>query len=514
MTNILLRLRRLRFPEGAEPFSRIAGGLFLLTANMKFVNTATMKKCTSAVRALLAFGVFNAVLNINPILHAAANTEGGGYEVIANAFGFGADIPGCADASKNIREISIDELNIDARETTTGLDVEYRTYGPGQAHWGSAKFTSACTLGGSKELQAWFQEAAKGKNIRKNITVTLFKSDKTPGRSYTLNDCFPTQWSSVDFDPAAGGPTETITVQIGSIQFATDRAVAPNSSVAPIGVITTAAEPVTSDGFAQVRGFKVEIDGAAGGKEVDTAWESVSGGEMIIELTETTIGSDKFQTTSPGHKSVGEITLRGAMTDGRKALCDWINETVEGKTWKRMLTITELLSVDGGVKDGKSYVTVWAYPIRVKFPHLSVDNVQGNVQEEVEFRVIRVEPDLSSSTGSIEIQEAPNASKGAIVIGIQDLNIDVARLEQADTASEQTATIVIHRGSGDEILAWINEVASGREVRKNITINLRKNGRPAGTINLLDCLPVNFDTSSTVQTESLTVKIGRIEFKT
>ncbi|MBJ7347472.1 MAG: hypothetical protein JHC87_02745, partial [Thermoleophilaceae bacterium] len=30
------------------------------------------------------------------------------------------------DASKNIREISIDELNIDIRETTTGLDVEYR----------------------------------------------------------------------------------------------------------------------------------------------------------------------------------------------------------------------------------------------------------------------------------------------------------------------------------------------------------------------------------------------------
>jgi hypothetical protein len=59
------------------------------------------------------------------------------------------------------------------REMTTGMDVEYRLYGPGQAHWGSAKFTSACTLGGSKELQSWWAEAAKGKNIRKNITVNL-----------------------------------------------------------------------------------------------------------------------------------------------------------------------------------------------------------------------------------------------------------------------------------------------------------------------------------------------------
>ncbi|MBI3099911.1 MAG: hypothetical protein HYY93_16995 [Planctomycetes bacterium] len=64
------------------------------------------------------------------------------------------------------------DLVFDIRETTTGLDVEYRLYGPGAAHWGSARFTSACVLGGSKELQAWWQECASGKNIRKNITAT------------------------------------------------------------------------------------------------------------------------------------------------------------------------------------------------------------------------------------------------------------------------------------------------------------------------------------------------------
>jgi phage tail-like protein len=151
----------------------------------------------------------------------ATNTEAGGYEVIANAFGFGCQIDGCDDAAKNIREIAIDELNIDIREMTTGLDVEYRLYGPGQAHWGSAKFTSACTLGGSKQFQAWFQEAAKGKNIRKNITVTLYRSNKQPGRSYTLNECFPTQWSSVNFDTSSTVQTETITVNVGYIKFST-----------------------------------------------------------------------------------------------------------------------------------------------------------------------------------------------------------------------------------------------------------------------------------------------------
>jgi hypothetical protein len=150
------------------------------------------------------------------------------------------------------------------------------------------------------------------------------------------------------------------------------------------------AEATVSDKFAQVRGFKIDIQNAAG-KEVDTAWESVSGGELIIELTETTIGSDKFQTNSPGHKSVGEITLRGAMTDKRAALCQWINDTVNGKPWKRMLTITELLSVDGGVKDGKQYIYHDCFPVGYVFPRMSVTNTTGNVMEEVRIKPIRCE---------------------------------------------------------------------------------------------------------------------------
>lgn len=145
-----------------------------------------------------------------------------------------------------------------------------------------------------------------------------------------------------------------------------------------------------ADAFAQVRGFKVEITNATG-KDVDTAWESVSGGEMIIELTETTVGSDKFATNSPGHKTVGAITLRGAMTDGRQALCQWINDTVNGKPWKRDLTITELLSVDGSVKDGKQYLYFDGFPVRYVFPRMSVTNTTGNVMEEVELKFIRVE---------------------------------------------------------------------------------------------------------------------------
>jgi hypothetical protein len=150
------------------------------------------------------------------------------------------------------------------------------------------------------------------------------------------------------------------------------------------------AEAKTSDMFAQVRGFKVEIDGAAG-KEVDTSWEHVSGGALMIEHVETTIGGDKFHTHAPGAKSIEELTLRGAMTDLRQAMCTWINETVAGKPWKRTVTITELLSVEGGIKEGKKYVYFDCFPCGYVFPHLSVTNTTGNVQEEVRIKPVRCE---------------------------------------------------------------------------------------------------------------------------
>ena len=146
------------------------------------------------------------------------------------------------------------------------------------------------------------------------------------------------------------------------------------------------AEAATSDKFAQVRGFQVVIEGA-GGKEVDTAWESASSGERNMEIVETTIGGDKFQTTSPGHKTVGEITLRGAMTDKRAGLAAWINETVLGKPWKRDISITPL-HLDGTVGETITYVdcVISAYkPPRLVMPDLQNPCGPERLDEEVRF---------------------------------------------------------------------------------------------------------------------------------
>ena len=133
---------------------------------------------------------------------------------------FEIDIAGLPNASKNILEIAIDELHVGGRLPTPGGNAQFEPIRPGSIDLGCVTLTSAVS-DGSKELKAWFDEARTGKNIRKNITVTLFKSDKTAGRSYLLYDCFPTQWSSVNFDTSSTVQTETLTVKMGRLEFKT-----------------------------------------------------------------------------------------------------------------------------------------------------------------------------------------------------------------------------------------------------------------------------------------------------
>jgi hypothetical protein len=295
----------------------------------------------------------------------AANTEAGGYEVIANAFGFKIDIPGAADASKNIREIAIDELNIDVREMTTGLDVEYRLYGPGQAHWGNARLTIDCDKRGSKELQLWFQEAAKGKNIRKNITVTLFKSDKTAGRTYNLISTFPVAFADCDGSSPDQGATITVAPERIEFDSLKDGVYPPKP-------------PVDS-------WFRLEIQNPNGRVNPDDTWDLLIGGAKSHEEPPVLLG--KFDQSDPSldpkpHTTTTNLVLRGAMTDSRKSLTTWLNDTVAGKSWQRNLIVTSKAGV---------YIYTEAFPVRYVFPRMSVTNTVGNTMEEVAIKPIRVE---------------------------------------------------------------------------------------------------------------------------
>ena len=156
-------------------------------------------------RALLKFGATAAAFawSAAPAPRAQSLVKGDDAHLLVD---FEIDIPGLPNAGKNILEIAFEELQFGVRLARIELGCLTLTAAVGSE---------------SKELKAWFDEARAGKNVRKNITVTLFKSDKTPGRHYLLYDCFPTQWSSVNFDTSSTVQTETLTVKMGRLEFKT-----------------------------------------------------------------------------------------------------------------------------------------------------------------------------------------------------------------------------------------------------------------------------------------------------
>jgi hypothetical protein len=270
---------------------------------------------------------------------------------------------------EGVDSVEIDPVTIDVLELPAPENSEYRLYGPGKSHWGNAKFTSACTLGGSKELQAWFQEAAKGKNIRKNITVTLFRTNSIASKSYVLYDCFPVAWEPGACTGGTRSEFDTFTVSIGGGRIEQGAGPDPLPNTRPnlrIGV--------------------QNADGSVATERVTGIW---SGGEPQL-IQQWPFRTAKFHTFSPGHKSIAEITLRSSGFSGKKGY-DWLNASFDNQHTRKTLTITEMLSVDGGVKDGKQYIYHDCFPIRYVFPRMSVTNTTGNTMEEVTVKPIRLE---------------------------------------------------------------------------------------------------------------------------
>lgn len=130
-----------------------------------------------------------------------------------------------------------------------------------------------------------------------------------------------------------------------------------------------AGHSAAAQSFAAVGGFKVEIDGAAG-KEVDTAWTSVTGGEATIESVEPTVGSDGDAGISPARNGIGNVTLRGVMTGKRAALCTWMANRAIGS--RQTLTVTEQVSVDGQVSDGRQFAFSGCFPVRCAAQKLQI----------------------------------------------------------------------------------------------------------------------------------------------
>jgi hypothetical protein len=58
-----------------------------------------------------------------------------------------------------------------------------------------------------------------------------------------------------------------------------------------------------------VMGFIIEIDGGGTGSDADSAWETVAGGSLNIEIRDASVGTDQTHTTTPGHKSASKFNI-------------------------------------------------------------------------------------------------------------------------------------------------------------------------------------------------------------
>lgn len=276
--------------------------------------------------------------------------------------GLRVEIEGAPEASHHALALEIGDLTIDERRLGTGnRTVEQRVYGPGDAHFGSITIRVHQRAGG--ELYQWWLDCSGGSNIRKSISVIALKRDGSEARRWNFLECFPVSYSSDNHDAGSNVACETIVCKMGRVELA--------------GTDPGAGSDQPS--------LVVEIRDEEGRLlERDTDWEGWHGGGDLLVPVGNRVRED---TCGPGSTEVAPVVLRGPLTGGRKALCDWITATVRGEPWKRTVTVKEILK-DGGA--GRALVYHDCFPTRYVFPAFSAAGT-GNLCEEVTIKPIRLE---------------------------------------------------------------------------------------------------------------------------
>lgn len=96
----------------------------------------------------------------------------------------------------------------------------------------------------------------------------------------------------------------------------------------------------TQDELMRTKGFIVTITpDSTTGKGEKEGWLSCSGGADVIEVAQTTLGTDVYKTFAPGQTTVSPLVLAGYLTPDRKAVLNWIKATADGDPPRRQVTI-------------------------------------------------------------------------------------------------------------------------------------------------------------------------------
>lgn len=118
------------------------------------------------------------------------------------------------DLSDDITKVSSITMTIPKIPTTTGNDVQQKTWRPGRPTFGNITFEGAEHTDGVKKIRQWIKDAYDGKDARKDITVEVHAQDGSVVRSFNLMRTLPVAYSSIDFGSQGGAQTMHWVVEV------------------------------------------------------------------------------------------------------------------------------------------------------------------------------------------------------------------------------------------------------------------------------------------------------------
>ncbi len=307
-----------------------------------------------------------------------------------------------------------------------------------------------------------------------------------------------------------------------------------------LGLYALFSLPDPTEAQTYIVGFTVEIAEPGAGSDPSAAWEEVSGGGLTIETSSSSTGTDDTRRTSSGHKYIEDLTLRGPVPAGRRAMSRWLTETLRAQQWERAVGISDITR-DGTT--GRSTVFLEAFPVRYVFPELSASGA-GTLYETLVVKANRVELAGGGSRGvnereheilengagkfRVDIDDAREASSLVQSLHIDDIVVDARETTRGADWDYRTfgpgtihygeMTITARLGPSSELYQWWYDASVGRLVPRNISVMLlKRDGTVGRQFDFFDCTPVRYSAteysaSGTVVTETLTVQIGRVEF--
>jgi len=250
---------------------------------------------------------------------------------------FHLDIQGIDTSSAYVMSIDADPIEVDTHEIVQGDDPVWRQFTADKPRFGRARFTFRTNDSRLEQaVSTWLADTLLlGQQAQKTITISILDRRGRVARRYSLLGSLPLGFARGGSLELVNGPCRRcaesadlaeLDVQIGSIRIDASAVAGQGSG----GTALPGASSAPQDKFLRTAGFVVKIDDGTGPAGSDENWSKVSGGADVIETVESTTGPDGAPRFTPGKAFVSDLTLEGAVTSGRRALLQWLNDSAAG----------------------------------------------------------------------------------------------------------------------------------------------------------------------------------------